>query len=667
MAVATWRDLQGRVANPRLQRLLGPGLVIAVIVAFGLVVLGDPVPTWFDAHVKPFFDDINDWIVHNNARNWLFTRFFSPIGDSLTWCVNGVLWMLRNLRWPGVIALATLIGARTGGLRAAIAGVFCLAACGMLGFWDETMVTLALMLVAVIIAVLIGVPLGIWAGVSDRANNRLRAILDATQVLPTFVYLLPAVVIFGIKEPSAVVVTVIFAVAPAVRLTTLGIRNVAVVATEVGESFGCTPRQLLTKVRLPMARRTILLGMNQVIMMAFGVVVLASLVGVAGLGGAVLKGLQKNNVGKAAAAGLAIVFLAIALDRVTTGERRAAHRRRPIAVAMERLRRRLGGHSWAVPAVAAMSVIAVAVIAHLLNLVDFPTRPRLDIVKPVNDATKWMKDNIRKDVPIIGGTQAISDFVVVNLLNPLRDLLTIPAWWIIVLLMGVVGWVSAGWKLGLICGSCFAAIGSLRVWDLAMDTLSQVLLAVLLSILIAAPLGLWAGRSNWVNAGLRPLLDAAQVLPQFVYLVPVVVLFAVGRFGGVFASVIYAVPPGIRLISLGLREVPFAPREAAMSFGATPRQELVKVQIPLALKSILLGINQVIMMVLAVVVISGLIGGGGLGLETVYGLTKGEVGRGVAGGLAIVFLAIVLDRVTQAWGTAGRSRLPAAQVLVGVG
>ena len=667
MTVAAWQGFQDRVANPLLRRLMGPALVIAAVAVSALVVLGDPVPTWLDAHVKPFFDDMYDWTVHNRADHWLFTRFFSPIADAIKWSVNGVLWILRNLRWPGVLALAAAIGARTSGARAAFAGVLCLGACGVLGLWDETMVTLALMLVAVIIALLIGVPLGIWAGVSDTANSRLRAILDATQVLPTFVYLLPAVVIFGIKEPAAVVVTVIFAVAPAVRLTTLGIRNVPVVATEVGESFGCTPRQLLTKVRLPMARRTILLGMNQVIMMAFGVVVLASLVGVAGLGGEVLKGLQKVNVGKASAAGLAIVFLAIALDRISTGERRSGHRQPALAAAAGRIRQRCGGRNWAVPVIAVISLLGVAVIAHLLNLVDFPTWPRVNIVKPVNDATRWMKENIRKDVPIIGGTQSISDFVVLNLLNPLRDLLTLPAWWIIALLVGVLGWASAGWKLGLLCGSCFAAIAALRVWDLAMDTLSQVLLAVLLSILIAAPLGLWAGRSNWVNAGLRPLLDAAQVLPQFVYLVPVIALFNVGRFGGVFASVIYAVPPGIRLMSLGLREVPFAPREAAMSFGATPRQEMVKVQIPLALKSIMLGINQVIMMVLAVVVISGLIGGGGLGLETVYGLTKGEVGRGVAGGLAIVFLAIVLDRVTQAWGTSRRAPQPVVEVLAAAG
>ena len=184
-----------------------------------------------------------------------------------------------------------------------------------------------------------------------------------------------------------------------------------------------------------------------------------------------------------------------------------------------------------------------------------------------------------------------------------------------------------------------------------MDTLSQVLVAVTLSLLVAIPLGIWAARSSTVEKLLRPLLDVAQVMPAFVYLVPVIFLFNVGRVPGVIASIIYAIPPGIRLTTLGLRQVPYAPREAALSFGATPRQELIKVQLPLALRSMMLAVNQTIIMVLAVVVVAALIGAGGLGLETVYGLTKKEIGRGAAGGVAIVLLAIVLDRITQAWGT----------------
>ena len=239
-----------------------------------------------------------------------------------------------------------------------------------------------------------------------------------------------------------------------------------------------------------------------------------------------------------------------------------------------------------------------------------------------------------------------------DILDPIRGVLQSAAWWLVVAFFAGLGWVSKGWRLGVLCGLAFVGIAAMNNWDLAMDTLSQVLVAVVISVCLAVPIGIWAGRSRWLEAVLRPFLDTAQVLPQFVYLVPVVFLFNVGRTPGVIAAVIYALPPGIRLVSLGLKEVPIPPREAAISFGATPRQELVKVQLPLAFRSIMLGINQVILMVLATVIIAGLIGGGALGLEALGGFTKPnlKMGDGVAAGVSIVLLAMVLDRLTQAWG-----------------
>jgi glycine betaine/proline transport system permease protein len=191
-----------------------------------------------------------------------------------------------------------------------------------------------------------------------------------------------------------------------------------------------------------------------------------------------------------------------------------------------------------------------------------------------------------------------------------------------------------------------------------------VLVAVGLSMLIALPVGIIAGLNDRFYAIIRPFLDAMQVMPAFVYLVPVIALFNVGRVPGVIASLVYALPPGIRLTALGIREVPPETIEAARSAGATKGQILRKVQLPLARRSIMLGLNQTILMVLSVVIIAGLTGSGALGVDVVYGLTKGELGLGVEAGIAIVALAVVLDRMTQGW-VAGAPRVGTRRALSG--
>jgi len=262
-----------------------------------------------------------------------------------------------------------------------------------------------------------------------------------------------------------------------------------------------------------------------------------------------------------------------------------------------------------------------------------------------------------------GFTQGVSDFLVKYVLEKLKSFLLWLPWFLVVVAIGFVGWLSKGWRLAATVSACMILIaatgtipgggGRVQLWDLAMDTLSQVLVAIVLAVVIAMPLGMLAGRSDRVERVLRPFLDIAQVMPAFVYLIPVVFLFNVGRAAGVVACVIYAVPPCIRLTALGMREVPYTPREAAISFGATPRQEMRQVQLPLARKAILLGINQTLLMVLATVIIASLVGAGALGLVAYGAAVKplSKLGEGVAGGVSIVLLAIMLDRITQAWGT----------------
>ena len=217
----------------------------------------------------------------------------------------------------------------------------------------------------------------------------------------------------------------------------------------------------------------------------------------------------------------------------------------------------------------------------------------------------------------------------------------------VILLFAFLAWRYAGRRIMIFTVVTFLLVGYLGLWDETMTTLSMVICSVLFCAIVGVPLGILSGRSDRFEMILRPFLDAMQTTPAFVYLVPVVMLFSIGTVSGVLATIVFALPPIIRLTSLGIRQVHKELVEAALAFGATPWQVLRKVQIPLAMPSIMAGLNQTIMMALSMVVIAALIGAGGLGGPVVQGLNTLEIGLATIGGLAIVLLAMVLDRITQ--------------------
>jgi glycine betaine/proline transport system permease protein len=255
-------------------------------------------------------------------------------------------------------------------------------------------------------------------------------------------------------------------------------------------------------------------------------------------------------------------------------------------------------------------------------------------------------------VSLYGATSRIADVLLLGALEPLRALLVAIPWWLLTVAVALLARWAVGDGTALFAVVALAVIGAIGAWKLTMDTLSQVTVASLLAIALAVPLGVLASQSDRIARTLRPLLDGMQTLPAFVYLVPVVALFNVGRVPGLIASVVYALPPAVRMTDAGIRGVDSATLEAARSQGATRMQLLRTVQLPLARPTILMGINQTMMMVLAAVIIAGLVGAGGLGLEAVIGLARGDFGRGVQAGLAIVLLGVLIDRITQ--GLAGR-------------
>ncbi|MBO8141310.1 MAG: proline/glycine betaine ABC transporter permease [Firmicutes bacterium] len=234
-----------------------------------------------------------------------------------------------------------------------------------------------------------------------------------------------------------------------------------------------------------------------------------------------------------------------------------------------------------------------------------------------------------------------------QLLNAVRDgLLAVPAP-IMLILLFVVGWRAANWRVGLFAAFSFALVGFMGLWEELMVTLAMVLSAVAFCVLVGIPVGILAAKSDAFFALIRPVLDAFQTTPAFVYLVPVVMLFSIGTGPGVIATIVFALPPIVRLTNLGLRQVPKDVVEAGNAFGCTPMQLLWKVEFPLALPSIMAGLNQTIMLSLSMVVIAALIGAGGLGVVVFSGLNRLQVGTAAIGGIGIVLLAMVLDRITQ--------------------
>ncbi|MCP5095384.1 MAG: ABC transporter permease subunit, partial [Chloroflexi bacterium] len=507
----------------------------------------------------------------------MFSFFFQPIKTSVDFFIRRTEDFLFWLPWPVIVAFVFLLANKIGKLPLALITTFSLFAMGLLGLWDESMKTLGLMVTAVILSLAIGIPLGIWTARNDRAEQFLRPILDAMQTMPAFVYLIPVVLFFGIARVPSVIATIIYAIPPVVRLTNLGIRRVSDEALEAARAFGSTPRQILTKVQIPQALPSIMTGVNQTIMMALSIVVIAALIGGGGLGDVVLKSLRRLQVGAALEGGLAIVFMAVLLDRLSfafsqiehvsvekfqgfhllpekwSNQKWAQVIENPIAKIYElsgraqqssakTLSRLLPRYRDAIHArsyllTSSLLLLLLLVVSFVLGWTEFPKSLDLSLNEPVDVIVKWAQVNLYQIGDTFIGTGPFSDFVSLYLLRPLRVFLTEwLAWPVAMLVTAAIAWAVSGWRLALYSFLSLMFIGWLGLWEDAADTLSQVLIAVLLSVVIGVPLGIWSARNDRAERALRPILDFLQTIPTFVYLVPVIMLFNLGRVPGILAS-----------------------------------------------------------------------------------------------------------------------------------
>ncbi len=650
MSAAT--DMASPTDAAQTQRRVWQGLLIAAL-ALAVFKFVLPVglvrpPEWL---VWPFAD----WI------NWAFVFVKDDLGfiHVTRAFAGGVEWLLdvsANLlygknRWPKigpipwtVVAItAFMIGyaLRGWGLAMLSGGTFVWVA--LLGQWKWTMETLSVILVAAPFAILVGLLLGIASWRNRRVENALNPLLNIAQSLPHFAYMIPVVIFIGVGPKAGAIVTIIFATPPMIRMTMLGLKKVPPEVVESGKMCGATGLQLLWRVRVPTAREDILVGVNQVIMQCLAMVVLASFIGMPGLGQKLLQLLQALKVGRSIEIGITIVLVAVVLDRCSKAwaERQPKHFEKGTPW-WKRYRLLL---IWA-------GLVAVAFIAAqfwdqagiIKRRHGFTISKELDLI--VEQAIVWLD-------PI---TFAIRSFLIRFVLIPMRDAyLWLPFTAVLAFLVGI-GWRIGGMRSALICLTFFGLIAMTGWWDRAMITVYMVSFAVFLAALIGLPLGVW-GAGNDRRARIVLLIcDTAQTFPSFFYLIPVVMLFGVNDVAAIGAVVVFGMVPMIRYTVEGLRGVPPSLIEAANMSGATRRQRLWAVEMPVAVPTIMVGVNQAVMFSLFMVIIAAFIGTQDLGQEMQRALSSTDVGKGLVLGLCVAFMGLMVDHLVMRW-AADRKKL----------
>jgi len=628
-------------------------------------------PSAWKVDMKSHVSTFMQWLL-DDATFGLFT--FSQLTRAMAWLIeqpyhfaltlfstgwatgvgSSAVQHLPPLSWLTVIVAVIALGhyARDWWLAALAGGAFFYLA--LFGQWDSAMVTLASIVIAVPLGVVFGLLLGIGVYKYPWMEKLVTPVLDLMQTIPIFAYLVPILFLFGFGPVSALVATVIYAMPPMVRVTAVSLRGVDSEIRDLGVMTGCTRRQLTWRVLVPVARPGLMVGVNQVIMLSLNMVIIASMIGAGGLGYDVLTSLRQLNIGAGIEAGVAIVVLAVALDRLS----QALAERRPGMLTGPRA-------SWAARHPRVLMVSAVAVLCWLLGYV-LPAVQHYPDHLLITTGAFW-EDQVRYvNVNFFDHLEAGKTAVLTWFLLPIkRFLLGIPWPWglLLILLLALhfggrhsTGLRLNGWRLAILCTSMATFIVVNGLWAKAMTTVYLCGASVVIATVVGVPLGILASLNKTAGKVISVFIDTLQTLPSFVYLIPVVMLFRVGDFTAMIAVILYALAPAVRYTMLGIRSIDDQLIEAGVVSGCTPRQLLTRIRLPLALPQILLGINQTIMLALSMLVITALVGTRDLGQEVYIALTKADTGRGIIAGLSVAFIAIIADRMVSASARRARER-----------
>ncbi|CUJ97007.1 Glycine betaine transport system permease protein OpuAB [Ruegeria denitrificans] len=667
-------------------------LAVTVLVAICVVFAKNlgPLVIYPDALVLPVTDPMN------TAMRWFvvtFGWFFKAISWLLDWPILLAKSLLHAVPWAAWFVLWIYLALRAGGRGLAIFTAISLMYMVTFGFWSQSMNSFALVVVSIPMAVALGFALGTWGFLSDRAYRIIMPILDLMQTVPAFAYLLPILLLFGFGTTVGLVASILFAFPPMVRNTIVGLRGVPDEVIESGLMSGATPSQLFWRVRVPTAQRQILLGVNQTTMASLSMVIIASIIGGTNdIGWEVLSTMRKAQFGESLLAGIVIALMAMVLDRITWG----------FAVQSSPTKR--GAAGWIICAVLFGAAWLLALLFPPFK--DWPEAWVLNPAPAMNAGLEWIFVEFRTVLeaikraalfylmlPIkIGLSQAVSPFTWGFAMTPAvttgYSLIVaavaayfsfkgklLPALWVIlfalVLYSGLTGlawvalsavivalaWQAGGKNLALWALAGVAFLLLTGIWEPSVISLYLCGVGVLLSFIFGSAIGTWASENDTVSRMVRPVIDTLQTMPLFVILIPFVMVFKIGEFTALLAIIVYAIVPAIRYTEHGLRNLPHDVIEAATAIGTTPRQLLWQVKLPLAVPSIMLGLNQTIMFGISMLVITALVGTDDLGQQIYIGLGDGDFGVGMTAGIGMAIIAMIADRITQGFSQQIQARL----------
>ena len=549
---------------------------------------------------------------------------------------NGDSILIQPLSWISIIFIFVMIGVWLKDISLSIFVAISFFYVALFDLWQSTMITFSSIIIAVIIGIIFGTLLGILSFKFNRINKILTPTFDFMQTMPVFAYLVPALMLFGYGPAAALIVTLIYAMPPMARVTKNALDQVNSEIVELGQMVGCSTFQMLYKVLLPTIKPRMMLGVNQVIMLTLNMVIIASMIGAGGLGYDVWTSLKQLRIGQGFEAGIAITLVAIVLDRLSQkiASRRPTYDHKEINFFQK----------YKFFIVSFFVIIITWLIGQRYSF--FFTLPEN---LTFSSGRFWDRIIDYININYHGSISLVRNFFFIYLLKPFKFFMLSTPWFLFVFLVFIIGLKIKGIYLGLQCSILVLFIALTGFWEKAMITVYLIGVCVLIANIIGIPIGIIASQNDRVHKITKVIIDTFQTLPAFVYLIPVIMIFSVGDFSAMIAVVLYAIVPAIRYTDNGIRQVPESFIDVATTAGCTKFQILRRVQLPLSLPDIMLGVNQTLMMGLSMLVITALVGTRDLGQETLIALSKVDPGRGITAGICVAFIAITVDRLINAW------------------